>query len=352
MGSSSSTIGGGEVLEHVGNGASSGPSYLDELLIQLFNSMPYVKYIIYALIIVLASLLILRLFKIKSIFKGKGIEAELQNVKTLKKRDTYIIKANKMLLWATKLVEKSPLSLSREKKEYWQYNLRRLGVKIPGGYRDLQATEFNALIQVTAFAMCMVSIIVMVFVNYMLGILLIMSVLIAAGTLPMTVIRSMVAQRDLEIKSNFANYYLMLHYVIIAGSKADLGSVMKSYAKTTSSVEMQKYVEACLNHIETHGEYEATRYIAKDYQEVAEVGKLMRLIRQANEGGNVNEELVGFRAELMSAKRYAVIQRREQLILKAQHSFNILMIVLIQAVLSAMSIYLEDMQLMTSLFGG
>jgi hypothetical protein len=75
----------------------------------------------------------------------------------------------------------------------------------------------------------------------------------------------------------------------------------------------------------------------------------MRLIRQANESGDVRAELLGFRDELLAAKKYAISKRMEKLVNQAKMSFNILLPVLLQAILSAMAIYIEDLKL-TSTF--
>ena len=179
-----------------------------------------------------------------------------------------------------------------------------------------------------------------------------MSIIIVANTVPMMIIRSTVREKDLEIKENFADYYLMIHYVLLANAKTPLNGIMKSYAKTTNSKEMIRYIDACLHYIDTYGEYEATKYITKDYRELPEVGKLMRLIKQANEGGEIEAELYGFRTELLAAKRYAIEKRMEKLIKKAQMSFNILMPVLFQAILSAMAIYISDLGIASTIVGG
>ena len=78
----------------------------------------------------------------------------------------------------------------------------------------------------------------------------------------------------------------------------------------------------------------------------------MRLIRQTNEGGDIEAELMGFRTELLAASRYALEKRMEKLIAKAKASFNLLMPILFQAVLSAMSIYISDMGLIGTIAGG
>ena len=78
------------------------------------------------------------------------------------------------------------------------------------------------------------------------------------------------------------------------------------------------------------------------------MGKLMRLIRQNNDGGDVRAELIGFRNELLSAKKYAIRKRMEKLILKANRSFNILLPILVQAIISAMAIYFKDISMTSS----
>ena len=55
---------------------------------------------------------------------------------------------------------------------------------------------------------------------------------------------------------------------------------------------MHRFVDCCIHYIDTYGEYEATKFITRQYREIPQVGKLMRLIRQANEGGDVRAELV------------------------------------------------------------
>ena len=143
----------------------------------------------------------------------------------------------------------------------------------------------------------------------------------------------------------------MIHYVLMASSQTPLEGIMKSYQKTTDSEEMKHFVDVCVHYIDTYGEYNATNYIAKAYREIPEVAKLMRLIRQANEGGDIKAELLGFRKELLDAKRYTIEKKMKKLVDMGRAQFNILMPVLIQAVLSAMSIYFEDLGGVTTWLG-
>ena len=352
-GADGSPIGGGEILKFWGNADiyNNKSPYLDNGLVAWFDRIPLVKYAIIALLLVLMIIALMRLFKIKSIFKGKAISRELNHMEMVRKHDRQVIKANKRLRSITAIVNNSIFAQSQTSAEYLQYNLNRVGLEIPGGARILKADEFNALVVFYSACCIAVSILIALFINSILGWVLGITTIIVASTMPMIVLRIIVSQKDSEIKANFSDYYLMLHYVLLANAKTPLGSIMKSYAKTTESKEMQRYIDVCIHYIDTYGDYEATRHIAKEYREVPQVCKLMRLIRQANEGGEIEADLNGFRAELLSEKKYAIEKKVNKLVANANASFNILMIVLVQAVLSAMAIYITDLGMVGSLFG-
>lgn len=343
-------IGGGEILQYINNGSKEA-SRLDENLIRMFKMLPFVKVLIYILIIVLFVYVILKMFNVGSPFSKRGTKSEIKQVMYIKKRDAKILRANKFMAWATKIIGRTPLSLDKTYREYWQYNITRAGIKIPGGSRYMKAVEFHSLIQIASLLSIAVAFLIMLFINTILGWVLIFTTVIITNSCPMLIVRQTVKDRDQEISDNFSELYLMLHYVIIENTTTPLSGIMKSYAKTTASYEMIRFIDVCIHYIDTYGEYEATRYIAKDYREIPEVGKLMRLIRQANEGGEIRAELLGFREELINAKEYALKRRRDKLVGKARASFNILLIVLVQAILSAMSIYMSDLGLAKGLLG-
>lgn len=348
-----SLAGGGEILQFWGNADvyNKNSPYLDNQLIQQFNLIPMMKIIIILIILGLMGVVILKIFNIKSPFRGKGITRELDYMDRVRKHDASIMRANRLMHWVTQFIASTPFTQSNAAKDYWQYNINRAGIKIPGGSRLMKAEELHAIIQFITGCAIVVEIFVLIFLNQILGWVLIISTIIMSSMMPMMIIRNTVTLKDAEIKANFSDYYLMLHYVLVASAKTPLAGIMKSYAKTTSSVEMQRYVDTCIHYIDTFGEYEATRYIAKDYREIPEVGKLMRLIRQANEGGDVESELMGFRTELLREKRYTIEKRMEKLIGRAKASFSILMPVLVQAVISAMAIYVSDLGVAGSLIG-
>lgn len=342
-------VGGGEILQYVGQDYSSGPSYLDDGLIRQFMMLPGVKVLIMLLLLVIAFIVILKILEIKSPFRGKAIDNELDHLAKVRKRDDKILKANKWIGILTKIIEHSPLAMSKASLDYWAYNLERANIRIPGGSRVIKPQEFNALVKTVEILIMSIAVVVTVFINSVLGMLIIIATPILGSTMPLAYIRQSVKAKDAEIKANFCKFYLMIHCVLLSNAGTAIEGIMKSYDKTTESEEMHRFIDVCVHYIDTYGEYEATRYIAKQYREIPEVGKLMRLIRQANEGGDVRAELLGFKDELLNTLKYEMQQRGKIINMKAKAAFNLLMPVLVQAIISAMAIYLEDMD-MTSLF--
>lgn len=348
MNTGKSGVGGGEVLDYWNQNGSDSNAALDTELIRQFLMLPAVKIIIIVLILVCALFLIMKILKIRNPLRGKVVTKELEHIANVKKHDESIIRANNFIGSITKIVEKSFLSMEEYNKDYWNYNISRANIRIPGGSRLMRAEELNAIIKLAMVASCCISFVIMLVLNAMLGALLIITSIVLSSNLPMIIIRQKVKEKDLEITSNFADFYLMIHYVLLASANTPISGIMKSYDKTTNSKEMHRFVDICIHYIDTYGEFEATNHIARQYREIPEVGKLMRLIKQANEGGDVRAELVGFRNELLEAKEYAIEKRMEKLVAKAKASFNILMPVLIQAIISAMAIYFDDLGLISS----
>lgn len=343
-------IGGGEILDYIfGNNVEYGGN-MDDSLIAQFKFVPIVRIIIIVGIMFLMCYIILRLLNMRSPFKGRGVKAELDHMDAVKKKDAAVIRANNWMNWITNFIEKTPLAMNKTTVEYWQYNLKRANIRIPGGYRVMKAVEFHAIIQFCTLCCCCVALVCAVFANAILGVSMIIASVIFSSFVPMAYVRGVVREKDGEIKENFVNLYLMVHYSLLARANTDLASLMKSYLKTTDSKEMERFVDTCVHYLETYEEDTAATYISKEYREIQEVGKMMRLIRQVNSGGNIEQELIGFRQELITTQKYEMTKAMEKLVSRARMSFNLLMPVLIQAILSAMSIYLSDMNL-TGMFG-
>lgn len=344
------TLGGGEVLQYVGNDDKY-VWFMDEQLMKMFDYIPYVKIAIILLLVIAAILIVFAIFDIKSPFKGRAITSELEHMDRVKRRDLQIMQANKLMNQLTVIVEHTPLAMSKGVIDYWNYNLTRANIRIPGKSRIIRATEFHAIVVSVEVAVCAVFALLGLVINLPLGLILVTVTIVFANTLPMRYLRGLVKTKDNEIIENFADFYLMIHYVLLASAGTPIAGVMKSFDKTTNSEEMHRFVDVCIHYIDTYGEYEATKYIAKNYREIPQVGKLMRLIRQANEGGDVRAELIGFRDELLAAKKYAITQRMNKLVARARASFNLLYIVLVQAILSAMAIYIDDLGGASSFLG-
>jgi hypothetical protein len=120
----------------------------------------------------------------------------------------------------------------------------------------------------------------------------------------MIIIRSVVKSKDAVVKRNFFDMYCKLHYSLMSGGVTPINKLLQIYAKTTDDPEMLRFVDNCCNLIETYNEYGATTRIADDYREIAEVGKLMRLVKQQADGADITAELVGFREELIAEEKY------------------------------------------------
>lgn len=346
------TLGGGEVLQYVGQdtGEKSKFNYMDNNLISQISMLWWVRILIVIIIAIALILLFMHVFRFKSVFKGAGITRALEHMTRVKKHDEKIIRLNRMLVNLKDIVELTPFKLDKQKKEYLQYNITRCGIRTPGDMRDLTAEEFNALIMLCKAISVVLGILTTLFISIPVGFLFIILALFALNMFPMLILRSMVNNKDDEIRKNFSDFYLMIHYTLMANASTSLANLMRSYDKTTDNAEMHKFVSACIHNIETYGEYEATTYIAREYREIPEVGKLMRLIKQANEGGEVKTELIGFRQELLNARKYAIEKAGDKLVQRGQWSFNLLMPVLVQAIISAMSIYFGDIFGSLSLF--
>ena len=325
-------------------------NYMDKGVIQSFNSVTAVKVLIIIFLVVISVLIIMRLIGLRSLFQDRGITAELENINAIKKRDKQILRANHLLKRITKLVNRSGLNIGTKKYEYVEYNLRRAGVKIPGGFRVLTPDEFNACCKIGSLITTAIGIVVLATASILFGFVIIVGCAVLWNIVPMMIIRGIVADKDAEIKRNFFDLYLMLHYTLIAGAKTPIAKLFKSYGKQTNSEEMIEFTANCVDFLDTYGEFNATRLIAKEYREIAEVGRLMRLIRQQQDGGDITQELLGFKSQLVKEREYEVEQRMDKLVNRANDSFKVLMIILIQAIISAMSIYLPDIASVTSFF--
>lgn len=344
------SIGGGEILKYWGSSTTKQTQLMNVDSIIQQAMLPYICILVAILLLIVATLLILKILDVKSPTKGKGMKNALAYMDAIRKHDASVIANNRRIRIVTQIVEKTPFALPRRQVEYWQYNIDRAQIYIPGHARLYKATELHAVFIAIATLLDIVCIPIAM-ISPVLGVSLMIFFTAMMSVFPMRVIRATVQAKDDEIIENFADFYLMLHYVLMASSSTPMAGIMKQYQKTTDSEEMKHFVDVCIHYIDTYGEYEATRYISKAYREIPQVAKLMRLIRQANEGGDIKAELIGFRTELLNARKYEIEKRMNKLIQMGRAQFNILMPILIQAIISAMSIYFEDLGGVTTWLG-
>lgn len=325
-----------------GLGIAMAYNNLDNKIIKQFQYFKEIKIAISVLLIIICVALIMNLLRIRTIFMGKAINNELKNIKEIRQRDKYITSVN---LWLRRLniFNKIGFGLNSQTKEYLTYNIKRAGLKAVGGFRYITPEEYNSIIKLLEFTGIGLGLIVILISNMSLGFIVIGFSIVVFNTMPMLIIRQIVASKDQEIKKEFPKLYLRLHYELMAGGKTPVERTLRTYLKITQSEEMTRFVDDCLNTIDTYGEHGATAIISDDYREIMEVTRLMRLIRQSLDGADIQQELMGFREQLLKEEAYQIDLYKRKLVEKARRSMILLMIILVQAIISAMIIYLPDL---------
>ena len=343
--SGKTTVGGGEALDFFSKFTSETEwTYMDGELIQHFQNLGLYKLLIVALILTICIILMLKLLGIRTITQDAGVRAEIDNVKTLRKTEKSIIARQKSLNRLKGIVAALGLNPGQVYADYMNYNLKRAGIMAPAGDRALDAFEFNALVKAGIACTTVVCLFVMLFLNLTLGFLLLLLALVLWNTIPNMYVRSLAMEKDTIIKNNFFDFYQEIHYILINGGNASISKRIRSYQKgVRNNPEMVRFADTCADYIDIYGEAEGSTYIAKEYREIPDVTKLMRLIKQFNDGGDIKQDLIGFRDTLLLEKQMRMEDEQKKLVTKARLSFNILMIVLVQAILSAMAIYLPDL---------
>lgn len=343
--SGKTTVGGGEALDFFSKFTNETEwTYMDGELIKHFQNLGLYKLLIVALILTICIILMLKLLGIRTITQDAGVRAEIDNVKTLRKTEKSIIARQKSLNRLKGIVAALGLNPGQVYADYMNYNLKRAGIMAPAGDRALDAFEFNALVKAGIACTTVVCLFVMLFLNLTLGFLLLLLALVMWNTIPNMYVRSLAMEKDTIIKNNFFEFYQEIHYILINGGNASISKRIRSYQKgVRNNPEMVRFADTCADYIDIYGEAEGSTYIAKEYREIPDVTKLMRLIKQFNDGGDIKQDLIGFRDKLLLEKQMRMEDEQKKLVTKARLSFNILMIVLVQAILSAMAIYLPDL---------
>lgn len=345
-------IGGGEVLEYY-NQSQQEDAYdkMNESLMHQLSALPYVKYVIIGLLIVVAVLLVMRLMQIRVTRKGRGAAKELERLGKLRKEEARDIKVRNGINVITGIVNKSPLRLDIARKKELQYKLGRADIRDYGGLDIMSAETFNALIVAGQALVGACALMIFIFVNMTVGMLLFILNLVATNTIVELIVSSRVAERDDEIHENFTSLYMMLHHMLMRNPNASIRNSLRSYGKTTESKEMKKFTDRCIHFIDTYGDVKAADYISEEYKRVDEIVKLMGIIKQAGNGGDIKAELQGFRLEQLRVEEIRMEKRKERALKKLRIPDLIVMALLVQGVISATLIYLDDFTSSISMFG-
>lgn len=335
--------GGGDILKYMGN--SDSKMALDEMNIQeiiKFAIIPLMKYIVIGLLIVIAVMLLMRIMKFTVVRKGRGAEKQLKNIEKIRRKEKQIISINTAINKITDYVEHSPFRLSSAEAKELQYKMHRADIKSIDGRSLMSAQTYNALKVAVKAVLIIVGIFLILTVNITFGAVLVLMAVTITNAVTDIYIKALVDSKDLEIKENFTGFYLMIHYVLMRNPNAPLLNIIQSYDKTTDSKEMHKLVDICVHNFNTYGEYTGSTYVAEEYKGVNEVVKLMRLVRQAGSGGDIRSELDGFKRELINEEAYRADIKKNKALALADRAKIIIMILLVQGVISAASIYLQD----------
>ena len=336
-------VGGGDILKYIGNEETKAAmNEMDMAEIIKYAAIPIVKWIAIITIIVIVGMILMRIMRFTVVRRGKGAEKQLKNIEKIRRKEKQLIAFNTLINKITDIVEHSPFRMSKADAKELEYKIHRADIKNIDGRSLMRAQTYNALRTTAKTILIVIGVLLILTVNITFGTMMIIMAVTITNAVTDIYIKYYVDAKDEEIKKNFMGFYLMLHYVLIRNSNAPLTPIIQSYDKTTDSKEMHKLVDICVHNFNTYGEYSGSTYVAEEYKGVNEVVKLMRLIRQAGSGGDIKGELDGFKRELISEEAYRAEIKKKKALALADRSKLIVMIILAQAVISAMTIYLSD----------
>ena len=181
------SVGGGEILNFIGNEAEVAWKYMNKELINHFENFTLYKIGLCILIVILAVLIALKILGIRSIGKDEGVRAELDNIKTLRRTEASILAKQRRLIKLKSIMRAFGLEPNNTAVEYMNYNLKRAGILAPSGDRTLDAYEFNAYVKTGTILTAVVCIFIMIFNNLAMGLILLSISLILWSILPNTI---------------------------------------------------------------------------------------------------------------------------------------------------------------------
>lgn len=321
---------------------------MNEQLINLFGSIWLIKIAIVLLIAIFAVIIILKVIGKKNIV-NKGLGEVISNHAEVRRHDKKILNTENNLRRLRKFIDSTLLAINSDtEREYLQYNVSRAGLRI--AERQMTADEYNAICRFAQLIVIAIFLIAGLFVNAFAGIVGIICTIMIGETLPKYIIRSIVNAKDSEIQKNFSQLYLLLHYNMVSGLKTSIYKNLQACIDALDSKELKNFARTWMTYIDETGEQQSVNQMAKDYREIHVVVRLMRIVKQLYDGDDVVNELEGFRQEIVNASYEQVVQRQKAISAKATRSLGIVMIILVQAIISAMFIYFPDISVIGSLF--
>lgn len=345
--------GGGEILEYIrllGQGENGGLRYMDTSLMMQYLMLTVAKVVICILIAYVALKVCKGVLNIRGRKGYRAIDRELGAIYRNRRISSRRSAIYEFVLAITELMRHTPFKISQSYNTQLTYVLSRAGVRLPGKESEMTGEQFIAVLRILQIVGCTLGIVIGIFTNPFVCIVIVFAVIFGGNFIPMTIIEGTARAKDREIENEFFDMYIMVHYSLMSKSNAPISSILKSYGRVTDSEEVGRFIDSCVYTLDTYGEYLGCQKIMEKYKELASVSKLMRIIKQVNEGADVEAELAGFREELFNKRVYLLEQRSDKLIAKVRASINSLMPILIQAILSAASVYLEDMTALSSFF--
>lgn len=339
---SESKYGFGDIFKIFDWSITEGWKRMNDSLIKLYASVPYLTVIICLLIFTILALLLLRIYGLGNGITYKAIDRELENFNRMKKRDRSLIWRRKVVTKLINRVESIGLGMGTAKAEYMSYNLKRAGIMASGGQKIMEPQEYNALIRLSQ-GICLIFGLLVMLNNSILGVGIILVGCALIGKIPEYLIRQTVIRKDAEIKKGFFKFYGDIHYNIIRNSPTALKTTVRNYAKMELSPAMEEFVNNIADLFDLYGEFEGSKYVALEYREIPDVGKLMRLIQQYYDGADVENDMKGFRQTLMLAKQMEMDRQGEKVEAFCRKALIIVLIILVQLVISTLLNTMPDL---------
>lgn len=334
---------GGEILTYGDQFIYNKLKYMNNGLINSLEYIVLIKAIICLMILVVFIMILLRLMGYNRISNPGGLSSEVQNFNSIQKRDKRILRYSKYMQKLVTMCRSLGLSVSETQRDYLEYNLRRAGINSPSGDRSLTAEEFNSVIKAGTLLTTVVGLVVMIVISVQLGVILIIGSMLGWSTIPFQIVRSKVQYRDGLIKQEFFKFYSEIHYAIKDGENPRLSDKARKFSNMADTEEMVRFSNTCADYWDLYGEGEGSPYIAKEFREIPDVVKLMRIVKQYTDGADIKSDLEGFREQLMLeqvTKMERVVEKRVEQVLRES---GVVMILLAQVILSLTVIYFRDL---------